>query len=104
MVDRVARFNWDNGNRAKCRKHGVSITEIESVFGPRVKIRPDVRHSHHEERFLAIGPTRLHRHAFVVFTIRQHGDHFLIRPISARYMHRKEIAHYEKENPGFPNR
>ncbi len=25
--------------------------------------------------------------------------HFIIRPISARYMHKKEITAYEKENP-----
>ena len=25
----VSGFDWDDGNRAKCEKHGVSITEIE---------------------------------------------------------------------------
>lgn len=34
---------------------------------------------------------------FLVFTIRErHGERF-IRPISARYMHQKEIEHYERE-------
>jgi uncharacterized DUF497 family protein len=36
---------------------------------------------------------------FVVFTLRRRGDAVLIRPISARYMHKKEIKAYEKENP-----
>jgi len=27
------------------------------------------------------------------------GDDILIRPISARYMHDKEVKSYEKENP-----
>jgi len=39
-----------------------------------------------------------------VFTLRKDdkhsGDKQLIRPISARYMHKKEIESYEKENPG----
>ena len=41
----------------------------------------------------------------LVFTLRRKGDKHggdkqLIRPISARYMHKKEIESYEKENPG----
>ena len=30
-------------------------------------------------------------------TLRKRGSETLIRPISARYMHRKEVEHYEKE-------
>ena len=38
------------------------------------------------------------------FAVRDHGegaprDDLLIRSISARYMHKKEIEGYEKENP-----
>jgi uncharacterized DUF497 family protein len=36
--------------------------------------------------------------------MRQRAGALLIRPISARYMHRKEIAAYEKENPELQNR
>ncbi len=39
------------------------------------------------------------RGVFMVFTLRRRGDELLIRPISARYMHKKEIDGYEKENP-----
>jgi uncharacterized DUF497 family protein len=35
-----------------------------------------------------------------VFTLRRKGDKQMIRPISARYMHKKEIESYEKENSG----
>jgi len=31
--------------------------------------------------------------------LRRRGGHILIRPISARYMHGKEVKSYEKENP-----
>jgi hypothetical protein len=40
---------------------------------------------------------------FVVFTMRCRGEDWLIRPISARYMHRKEIVSYEEENPDLQN-
>jgi uncharacterized protein len=33
----------------------------------------------------------------MVFTFRKKGDDVLIRPISARYMHKKEVDAYEKE-------
>jgi len=38
------------------------------------------------------------RAMFVAFTMREQTDRLLIRPISARYMHRKEIENYEKES------
>jgi uncharacterized DUF497 family protein len=62
MAEAVAGFNWDEGNREKCRKHGVTIEEIEREI--------------QKKRF--------------------------IRPISARFMHAKEIKHYEaqNQNPG----
>jgi uncharacterized DUF497 family protein len=34
-----------------------------------------------------------------VFTERDRGDGVLIRPISARYMHKKEVESYEKTYP-----
>ena len=47
----------------------------------------------------AIGKTPDERAIFVVFTLRRRGDDILIRPISDRYMHDKEVKSYEKENP-----
>ena len=95
----VSGFDWDDGNRAKCREHGVSPGEIEALFERPVLIVPDETHSTNEERLRAIGKTARGRSVFLVFTIRERDGERLIRPISARYMHRKEVASYEKENP-----
>ena len=92
----VAGFDWDDGNRVKCRKHGVSLAEIEGVFGHPHRITPDYRHSVAETRFLAIGSGGGSRPILVVFTVRKSSRGSLIRPISARYMHRREVARYEE--------
>ena len=94
---RVAGFEWDEGNRSKCRKHGVSTAAVESLFHRPIAVLPDPQHSKAEERFKAIGKTDKGRGIFVVFTLRTRRGKTLIRPISARYMHRKEMDHYEKE-------
>lgn len=90
-------FEWDEGNSAKCQKHGVSLDEIETVFQGKVHLFPDLKHSQHERRYLAIGQTAAGRHLFLAFTIRQQDMKRLIRPISARYMHAKEVEHYEQK-------
>ena len=60
---------------------------------------PDEAHSRTEQRLRAIGKTAEGRTIFVVFTLRRRGDDIIIRLISARYMHAKEVKSYEKENP-----
>ena len=91
MQGPITGFDWDKGNRGKCAKHGVSIDEIEAIFqATSVMVKP--AHSATEPRFKAIGKTAAGRYLFLVFAIR--GDK--IRPISARYMHRKEIQKYEE--------
>lgn len=92
-------FNWDKGNRLKCQKHGVSIAEIEGVFGRAAIILPDKENPLGEQRFRAIGTTAEGRKVFVVFTLRAHSNGVLLRPISARYMHMKEVKDYEKDYP-----
>ncbi|MBM3534403.1 MAG: BrnT family toxin [Alphaproteobacteria bacterium] len=101
MLRSVVGFQWDHANRDKCQKHGVSIEEIEELFGRPVMALPDDAHSGRERRYRAIGRTQTDRHVFIVFTLRSSADGRRIRPISARFMHRKEVAHYEKENPEF---
>jgi uncharacterized protein len=91
-------FDWDHGNRVECEKHGLAVHDIESLFTRPLAIFPDAAHSQRERRFRAIGQTGGGRSVFIVFTIRRKGDEILIRPISARYMHKKEIETYEKEN------
>ena len=100
MVLQFDGFDWDRGNRAKCQKHGLSIALIESLFARPLAILPSAADSQDERRFCAVGQTGNGRRVFLVFTLRRKGDMQLIRPISARYMHKKEIESYEKENPG----
>ena len=92
----VAGFDWDEGNQAKCQKHGVTLAEIESVFAGTPSIGPDAAHSTVETRFLAIGRASSGRHVFMAFTWRERNGARYIRPISARYMHAKEVQHYEQ--------
>ena len=93
----VAGFDWDDSNRSKCREHGVSQTAIESMFRGSIAVLPDPQHSKSEERLKAIGKSDDGRWIFVVFTLRIRRGKRLVRPISARYMHKKEVDHYEKE-------
>jgi uncharacterized protein len=87
-----AGFAWDKSNHSKCQEHGVSVVEVEHVLTHAATlIVPDLKNSRAEPRFLAIGRTQEERYTFVVFTPRQTGGRVFLRPISARYMHRKEI-------------
>jgi len=104
MDRRAASFDWDNANREKCQRHGVPIAEIESIFEKPIAVLPDPAHFHVEERFKAIGRTSEGRYVFIVFTLRSRNGATLIRPISARYMHRKEVEHYEKTAARLQNR
>lgn len=99
MSERLAGFDWDAGNLAKCRKHGVSAAEIEALFEVPLLIVPDPEHSRTETRIRALGRGHSGRMVFLVFTVRLKSGQRVIRPISARYMHAKEVASYEKENP-----
>jgi uncharacterized DUF497 family protein len=98
-------FAWDNANYSKCQEHGVSVVEVEHVLTHAATlIVPDLKNSRAEQRFLASGRTQEGRYVFVVFTPRQTGGGILMRPISARYMHRKEIRKYEQEIARLQNR
>jgi uncharacterized DUF497 family protein len=99
MRGSVSGFDWDEGNRAKCQKHGVSVAEIEVLLRGDPRIAPDLKHSTAEDRFIAVGRNHDGRPMFVAFTLRRAGGRMLVRPISARYMHRKEIEAYEEESP-----
>src|SRR3954469_4271094 len=95
MRGRVAGFEWDEGNWPKCGKHGVSRAEIESVIAAARFMVDDP--SPREKRYRTAGRAPTGRHVFVVFTYRECGGSIRVRPISARYMHRKEIESFEKE-------
>ncbi len=92
---RVAGFDWDSGNWPKCGKHGVSQEEIEQVLLGKPAVMADPNPD--EPRLRAIGKTVAGRYVFLVFIRREIGSQTKLRPISARYMHQKEIDHYENQ-------
>jgi uncharacterized DUF497 family protein len=92
---RASGFDWDAGNRQKCQKHGVSIAEIEAVLRSDPQVAPAPKRTFAEERFIAVARTTAGRAVFIAFTFRIRGELRLVRPISARYMHVKEIERYE---------
>ena len=100
MITKLSGFQWDKGNKAKSQKHGVSLETVEGVFSTGVIILPDSGHSFNEIRYRALGKDVDRRSVFVVFTIRDDE----ICPISARYMHQKEVESYEKDYPDFSKR
>ena len=69
------------------------------MFDRPVVILPDNENAKGERRFRAIWTTSKKRNAFIVFTERDRGNGVLIRPISARYMHKREVESYEKNYP-----
>ena len=99
MTEAVAGFDWNDGNRDKCVKHGVTVEEIESAFrGGTLRLFPDPAHSATETRYLGIGLGASGRYVLVAFTYREIEKQRFIRPISARFMHAKEIKHYEAQS------
>lgn len=76
---RVRGFDWDEGNRAKCQKHGLSIAEIAALFAHSPRIAPDPKHSVDEDRLIAVGRTSTGRPVFVAFTIRLKTNRRFIR-------------------------
>ena len=98
MKNRIAGFDWDEGNKAKCQKHGVSIEEIEAALANRTRVAPDLKHSDEEQRFIAVERNHSGRPMFIAFTFRERKGQSLIRPVSARYMHKEEIEKYEKSS------
>ena len=64
-MHQIGGFDWDEGNIAKCQKHGVSIAEIEALFETDdLLIAPDIAHSQNEKRFKAVGHIRNGRMIF----------------------------------------
>jgi uncharacterized protein len=97
MAEVAAGFDRDDGNRQKCQSHGLTVVAIEGVFRRPMRTFPDAYHSAAETRLLGIGRTEAGRYVFVAYTFRSVAGKKLIRPISARYMHAKEVKHYETQ-------
>lgn len=66
--------------------------EIEALFSEPLLIVPDATHSKSETRIRALGRASAGRMIFLVFTIRLKGGRRVVRPISARYKHAKDVA------------
>ena len=97
MVDLagITGFDWDEGNIRKNEKHSVSTAEAEQLFfNQPLLILEDPKHSNQEPCFHALGKSDDNRQLHITFTLRQAGEK--IRVISARDMHKKERAIYEK--------
>ncbi len=92
-----------SGDLARVHETGMgglqATSVIESLFTRPLAVLPDAA------PFATRAPLSRHRPngqeagVFIVFTLRRKGDELLIRPISARYMHKKKIDAYEKANP-----
>ncbi len=91
-------FDWDDGNREKCCKHGVSVAEIEFVLENSDYLSDDPAHSIREQRSIAVASGPKGRVTFVAFTVRNLDGMVLLRPVSARYMHEKELRRYVGKN------
>lgn len=87
------QFEWDDEKAAaNLRKHDVSFSEAESVFGDSLaRIFEDEEHSFNEKRNAIFGHSDLDRLLIVVFTER---DDDRIRIISARLATPKESRRY----------
>lgn len=91
---KIKGIEWDKGNWPKCGKHGVEQNEVEYVLHNIEFVMPDPHPD--EDRYFTAGQLPSDRHVFVAFTHRHREDGIYIRPISARFMHRKEVEKYEE--------
>jgi uncharacterized protein len=90
MTERA--FDWDKHNLAKCLAR-VPRAEIERLFhDPGTYLAADPHLG--ETRYRAIGHPAVGRPLFVVFALRRIGEELVIRPISARYAHKKEAMRW----------
>ncbi len=94
-VDKSAfEFIWDEGNREKPKKHGLTLTETEEAFfDEQSVIFEDWKHSTTlEQRITLLGKTKKGRLLNITYTIRENK----VRVITARPINRKEVSLYEK--------
>jgi uncharacterized DUF497 family protein len=90
-------YDWDDGNLEKnLKSHGISHKAIESFFQRHFDYSDSPKHSQRERRLIAIGSDDKGHAMMVVFTMRTKAGKHLLRPISARLMHVKEVQDYEK--------
>lgn len=89
----VADFDWDEANREKSLKHGVTWQEAEECFLNRHFVFESKKEALAERRWLLLGESIGRKKLAVVFTLRADKA----RVISARPMSRKERRFYEEK-------
>jgi len=94
---RVVALDWDEGNWPKCGKHGLTKEDVQAVFAGSPVIFPGRISATSELRRYAVGRNSEDRYVFIVFTVRHKDGADYIRPISARFMHEKEVKDYERQ-------
>ncbi|MEM1377242.1 MAG: BrnT family toxin [Pseudomonadota bacterium] len=92
----ISGFDLDDGNWPKCGKHGLSRAEIEFALSVEPTFYLDRAFGANEQRYRCISRNQDGRYVFIAFTIRLAEGRLLVRPISARYMHQREIDNYGK--------
>ena len=87
------RFGWDARKAASnLKKHGVSFEEAKTAFGDKLgAYYPD---SLHQDRFILVGYSRLHR---LLYVVHAEVGFDTIRIISARKATKNEQARYEND-------
>ena len=86
-------IEWDPAKaRSNLKKHGISFSDVEVVFGDPFAISMADERSEGEERFITIGSDAVGRVVVVCYTYRDEQ----VRLISARSAVRSERAEYEK--------
>lgn len=90
----ILQFEWDEGNRDKPKKHGLTLEEKEEAFFDDKKvIFRDWKHSIAEQRITLLGKTKKDKLLNITFTVRKNK----IRVITARPINKKEVQLYEKK-------
>ena len=89
-------FDWDKAKAAaNKKKHGVSFEEAVTIFYDEDALEShDPDHSEDEGRFIMLGLSFKARTLVVSHCVRKVGS--VIRIISARKMHKKEVDKYDK--------
>jgi uncharacterized DUF497 family protein len=87
-------FEWDEKkNRANINKHGISFDEAMTVFDDdNALFKPDIGHSHDEERFIILGVSKKLKMLVVCHCYRENDA--MIRIISARRATATESVQY----------
>ena len=62
-----------------------------------LRVTNEDKHSLEEKRLIAIGRTQAGRLVLVGFTLRERRGHTPIRPITARYMHVREMRRHGQQ-------